>query len=353
MKKNDLIERGRALFALMRPFCRRSVRTKPRGLLLGLVFALFATGAGAKPYRVGIVLPGDEWASSVDGVKEGLKAQGYIEGKDIVYFLENAKGDKKVVSEATKKFVADKVDAVYTITNTALKIVVEVTRPSKTPVVFGSASGPVESGIIEGYTTPDTHVTGVTSGSIELVAKRLEILKDVLPYIKKVAVIGDIDSDSSKAAFAIAEETAAKLRLALIEIRVMSKEEAIERAKRVTRKEADAIFLVPGLHGVGALTEIAAQAKSARIPLAVYQVEHVKKNGALLSYGSSYYLQGKQSASLLDKVLKGIQPSKLPIERPKLHELILNLDTASEAGIKFSPEVLNRADELVGGTAKR
>ena len=321
-------------------------------ILLFLSVALRAHAA-AKPYRLGIVLPGDEWVSSVDGLKEAMKAQGYLEGKDIVYFLENANGDKKVVLETTKKFVADKVDAIYTITNTALKIVVEATRPAKTPVVFGSASGPVESGIIQGYVTPDAHVTGVTSGSIELVAKRLEILKEVLPRTRKVALIGDADSDSSKAAFVVGRETAPKLGLQLLEIKVRSREEAINEVKKITRKEADALFLIPGLYGVGAITEIAQQAKSARLPLAVYQVEHVKKNGALVSYGSSYYLQGKQSAFLVDKVLKGTPVYQLPIERPSLHEIILNLDTANEIGVKFSPEVLNRADELIGAGAKR
>ncbi|MBI3057786.1 MAG: ABC transporter substrate-binding protein [Deltaproteobacteria bacterium] len=299
------------------------------------------------------MLPGDQWASSVDGLKEGMKGLGYVEGRDVRYFLENASGDKKRVAEITRKFVDEKVDMVFTITNTALKVVAEVTRASRLPVVFGSASGPVESGIQPGYATPDTHITGVTSGSIELVGKRLEILKEVLPHSKRVAMIGDLEADSSKAAFAIAEKIAPKLGLTLVEFRVKSGEEAIEAAKKITRKGADALFLIPSLYAVGAIGDIAAAAKSARLPFAVYQVEHVKVNGALLSYGSSYYLQGKQSASLVDKILKGTPPHQLPIERPDLHELILNLDTAKEIGVRFSPEVINRADELVGGGSKR
>jgi len=84
----------------------------------------------------------------------------------------------------------------------------------------------------------------------------------------------------------------------------------------------------------------------------VYQVEHVKTLGALLSYGSSYYLQGKQAASLVDKVLKGSAPGNLPIEQPKVQELIVNLDTAHAIGVKFSVGALSRADELVGGPKK-
>src|SRR3989304_2620746 len=328
-------------------------------MIQGAVFMTLATAlwhgdftatvaAASKVYRVGIVLPDDEWASSIVGRKEGMKALGYEEGKDIVYSLDNAKGDKSRVSETTKKFVADKLDAIYTVTNTALKVVVEATRSSKTPVVFGSASGPVESGLVGGYATPNPHVAGVTSGSIELVAKRLEILKEVLPRTRKVAAIGDLESDSSKAAFRLAEGTASKLGLTLVEIRVKSKEEAVDAARKLTRKEMDTIFLIPGLYSVGAVNGVAAQARTGRIPFAVYQVEHVTIPGALLSYGSSYYRDGKQSASLLDKVLKGTQPGQLPIERPKQHQLILNLDTAKEIGVKFSPESLSRADQLVG-----
>lgn len=327
-----------------------------KNIFIAFLFFLLmplSASAASKPYRIGIMLPGDEWASSVDGLKEGMKGLGYVEGRDIVYFLENAKGDKKKVAEVTAKFVADRVDVIYTITNTALKIVAQVTKGTKVPVVFGSASGPVESGIVPAYATAETNITGVTSASIELVAKRLEILKEVLPRAKRVVLVGDLEADSSKAAFVIAQETSQKLGLSLIELRVKSKEEAVDGIKKITRKEADAVFLIPSLYAVGAVGDIAAAAKSQRLPFAVYQVEHVKKNGALISYGSSYFLQGKQSASLVDKILKGTPPSQLPIERPGLHEMILNLDTAKEIGVKFSPEVLNRADELVVGGSKR
>lgn len=329
------------------------MRTLPIKALVGL--ALFWSLAGAlpaaaatRPYRVGILLPGDEWMSGVEGFKEGMRAIGYVEGRDVQYLFENAKGDKKRVEEVTGRFVADKVDAIFTITNTALKIVAQGTRASKTPVVFGSASGPVESGIVPAYATAETNITGVTSGSIELVAKRLEILKEVLPHVKRVAAIGDLESDSSKAAFAVARETAPKLGLTLIELKVQSKAEAVEAASKVTRTDADALFLVPGLHGVGAAKEIAAAARAARLPFAMYQAEHVEKDGALLGYGSSYYLQGKQSAALMDKILRGVPPGQLPIERPKVYQLVINVHVAREIGVHLSPEILNRADRLTG-----
>jgi putative ABC transport system substrate-binding protein len=308
-----------------------------------------AVGAKAKPYRIGIVLPGDQWVSGVNGLKEGMQALGYVEGRDIHYVLDNAAGDKARVAAATRQFVADKVDVIYTITNTALKIVAQETAPSRTPVVFGSASGPVESGIIPAYATPDTHVTGVTSGSIELIAKRLEILKEVLPDVKRVALIGERDADSSVTARKVARDTAAELGLSVLDLAVTSKQEAIQTAKHLTVKEADAIFLIPSLHTVGAMGEIAQAARAARLPFAVFQAEHVRKHGALLGYGSSYFLQGKQAAALVDKVLRGVPLANLPIERPRLHQLILNLDTAREIGVTFSPDVINRADQLIGG----
>jgi putative ABC transport system substrate-binding protein len=329
----------------------RTLRMTARALGIGLFLSLLLPpwiSAAGRPYRVGIVLPGDEWTAGVQGFTEGMKGLGYAEGKDIQYLFENAKYDKKRVAEVTTKFISDKVDAIFTITNTALKVVADITRTNKMPVVFGSASGPVESGIIPAYATAETNITGVTSASIELVAKRLEILKEVLPQVKRVAAIGDLEADSSKAAFAIAKETAPKLGLTLVAIKVKSKEEAVEEARKISRRDADALFLIPGLHGVGAAKEIAAAARAARLPFAMYQAEHVEKDGALLGYGSSYYLQGKQAAVLMDKILRGVPPAGLPIERPRVHKLVLNLQTAREIGITFSPEVLNRADELVG-----
>lgn len=323
--------------------------------LLGLVgfssrVLLAETG---KPYRIGVVLPGDHWAISVDGLKEGMKRLGYVEHRDVEYVIDNARGDKAQVAEATRRFVAAKVDVIYTITNTALKIVITEAKPSRMPVVFGSASGPVESGIIPAYATPDAHVTGVTSASIELVAKRLEILKDVLPHVRRVALIGERDADSSRAAFKVAEEAGPKLGLSLVEFRVTSRQEAVDTVKRLRRSDVDALFLLPSLFTVSASAEMAQAARAARLPFAVYQFEHVRKEGALLSYGSSYELQGRQAAALVDKILRGVSVAQLPIERPRIHHLILNLDTAREIGVHLSPAVLRLADELVGQTGKQ
>lgn len=309
--------------------------------------------AASKTHRIGVVLPGDHWTSSVEGLKEGMKRLGYVEGRNVEYLVDNAQGDKHRVEVATRRFVAEKVDVIYTITNTALKIVIEASRSSRVPVVFGSASGPVESGIVPAYATADAHVTGVTSGSIELVGKRLEILKEVLPHVRRIALIGDRDADSSRAAFKLAAEAAPKLALSVLELRVTSGQEAVEAVKRIGRNDADALFLLPSLHTVGAFTEIAQAVLVAQLPFAVYQVEHVQKTGALLSYGSSYRLQGQQAAVLVDKILRGVPVAQLPIERPQLHHLVLNLDTARQIGVRFPPRVLRMADQLVGSTADK
>jgi putative ABC transport system substrate-binding protein len=318
------------------------------GLVLVTAFTAPEAPGASKTFRVAIILPGDEWASSVEGLKEGLKALQYAEGRDVLYLVENARGEKAKIAEFTQKVIAEKVDVIFTITNTALKVVAQESKASKIPVVFGSASGPVESGIVPAYATADSNITGVTSGSIELVPKRLEILKEVLPKTKTVALIGDLDADSSRTAFALAVESAAKMGLKALELRIASREQAVEASKKITVKQADALFLIPGLAGVGAASGIAAAAIANRVPFAAYQVEHVKKDGALMSYGSSYYLQGKQSASLLVKILKGTPVWQLPIERPALLELVINLNTVKKIGVKLSPEIINRANELVG-----
>jgi putative ABC transport system substrate-binding protein len=320
-------------------------------VFLALLLIPITAAAGAKPYRIGIVLPGNQWMSGVDGLKEGMRGLGYVEGRDVHYFIESATGDRAKIEEATRKFVAEKVDVVYTMTNTTLKIVAQATGPSRTPVVFGSASGPVESGILPAYASPDTHITGVTSSSLELIPKRLEILKEVLPHVKRVALIGEHGAESSRVAFKAARETAPDFDLSVVEFAINSSEEAVQVAKNLTLKEADALFLIPSLYTVGVAGEIAQAARAARLPFAAFQEEHVQKHGALLSYGSSYFLQGKQAAALVDKVLRGVPLAHLPIERPHLHQLVLNLDTAREIGVTFSPDVLNRADRLIEGSS--
>jgi putative ABC transport system substrate-binding protein len=348
MKSLEQLRRSIPGGSFMDVLCARVVT-----VFLALLLIPLTAAAGAKPYRIGVVLPGDQWVSGVDGLKEGMRGLGYVEERDIHYLIANAAGDKTRIEEATRHFVADKVDVVYTITNTALKIVAQLTRPSRTPVVFGSASGPVESGIIPSYAAPDTHITGVTSGSIELIPKRLEMLKEILPHVQRVALIGERHVDSSTAAFKAARDMAPELDLTVIEYAISSQEEAVQVAKNITRKDADALFLIPSLYTVGATREIADAARVARLPFAVFQAEHVQNHGALLSYGSSYFLQGKQAASLVNKILRGVPLASLPIERPRLHQLILNLGTAREIGVTFSPDVLSRADQLVAGKSQR
>jgi putative ABC transport system substrate-binding protein len=320
-------------------------------LIVGLLVTL-ATAA-SKPPRIGVVFPGDEWVSSLDGLRDGMTALGYVEGRDVVYVVVNTTHDKARLAETTRQFVRDGVDVIFTITTTALKVVIEASRPTRIPIVFGSASGPVETGLVPAYGSADSHVTGVTSASIELVGKRLEILKELLPHVRRVAVIGDRGSDSSGAAFAAARAVALRFGLSLIEIAVGHEEEAMRAVRRLTLREADALVLLPSLHPSVRLTALAAAARDNRLPFAVYQVEHVRRSGALVSYGSSFYLQGRQSAKIVDKILRGQPVAQIPIERPKVHELVLNVDTARAIGLRLPAELLNRADRLIDSEAKR
>jgi ABC-type uncharacterized transport system substrate-binding protein len=323
--------------------------------VIALAVALLGAGPHA-PARIGVVLPGTEWESGLDGLRDGLRGLGYVEGRDVVLLVDNAEHDKGRIATATEGFKRDHVDLLFTITNTALKIVADVTRgstPPSPPVVFGSASGPVESHILPAYAPAESTITGVTSGSIELISKRLEIVKELLPRIRRVTVIGDRTADSSIASFAEAHRVAPRLGITLSELRVTTRDEALAAVGHLSRKDTDMLFLLPSLVTVGTTPELATLAKASRLPFAVYQVEHVRRDGALLSYGSSYYLQGKQAALLVDKILKGVPVSRLPIERPDTHQLILNLDTAAAIGVRFSQEALNRADDLVGARTAR
>jgi len=302
--------------------------------------------AAERPFRIALLVPGDQYLACVAGLKQGMKDLDFIEERDVHYLLENSGGDKAKLIEMTKKQLGAKVNLIFTVTNTALQDIAPLTKPSRTPVVFGSAAGPVESGIVPAYATPDTHITGVTSGSIELTEKRLDILREIFPKVKKVAMFVDLSAQSSKAAAVVARKAAARLGFILVERQITNKQDSIEAVKKLTLKEADLLFLLPGA-STNVIGEISAVAKNNRIPFAAFQIEHVKDHGALLSYGSSYFLTGKQSARLVSRIVKGAPVHQLPIERPEKYELILNLDTAKAIGVKFSPTILSRADALV------
>jgi len=303
--------------------------------------------AAERPFRIGIALPGDLILSCVDGLKQGMNNLGFIEGQDVQYLFENSAGDKAKLIEITKRQLADKVNLIFTVTNTALADIVSLTKSSRTPVVFGTAAGPVESGIVPAYATRDAHITGVTSGSIDLTEKRLEVLREIFPQIKKIAMFVEINGGSSKAAAAVARKSADQFGLRLVERQIHNKQEVIEAAKKLTLSDADVMFQLPGRSNSSAVGELAAITKNKRMPFAVYQSEHVRDHGALLSYGTSYFLQCKQSARLVGLILKGTPVHQLPIERPEKFELILNLDIAKAIGVKFSAAILNRADVLV------
>jgi putative ABC transport system substrate-binding protein len=315
-------------------------------ILTANVSAPHKSQASDRPFRIGIVLPGEHFSGAVEGLKQGMKALGHVDGRDISYVLEDSGGNRAKTIALTKKLLADRVNLIYTVTNTTLAAVGPLAAPSRTPVVFGSAAGPVESGLLPAYATPDTHITGVTSGSIELTEKRLEVLRDIFPRIKKTAIFVDIGAESSVAAANVARQAAPRLGFTLIERAVKSKEESIESAKSLTLRDVEILLLLPGLSNTNAIAELAAIAREKHLPLAAYQMEHVRDHGALLSYGSSYFLQGKQAARLVSRIVRGVPVHQLPIERPESYELILNLDTARAIGVKFSTVILNRADAI-------
>ena len=303
--------------------------------------------AAERPFRIALLVPGDQYLACVAGLKQGMKDLDFIEERDVHYFLENSGRDKAKLKEMTKKQLAAKVNLIFTMTNTALLDIGPLAKPSGTPVVFGTAAGPVESGVVSDFAAPETHITGVISSGIELTEKRLDILREILPKVKKLAIFTDPQSESSQAAALVARKAATRLGFTLVERRINNKQEGIEAAKKLSLKDAGALFHLPGLANIIAIGELAVFARTQRMPFAAYQMEHARDDGALLSYGSSYFLQGRQSARLVSRILQGAPVRHLPIERPEKYELILNLDTAKAIGVNFSPAILSRADQLI------
>lgn len=269
---------------------------------------------------------------------------GYIEEKNIKYDLHNAKGERDALKTLAEKLVKDKHDVIVTSSTTATAPVAKASAGTNIPVVFLSAGNPLE--FVKSYASSGNNITGISSSSLDLIDKRMELLKELAPKLKRVIALqvpGEINYEETRR---LTQEAAKRLGLALVEIQASHEEIKRKISGLITRKLGDGVLVPPVAAVIGAIEEIAQQAIKERLPVVGANIENVKR-GALAAYSSDYFALGQQGAVLVDKILKGAKPSDLPIEQPFELKLVLNLKTAKAIGLKLPKETLIRADEVI------
>jgi putative ABC transport system substrate-binding protein len=320
-------------------------RTFLGGLMLGVLAAPFAVRAQqARVYRVGVIHQGGAYDEAVAGLREGLKELGWDEGKQYVLHVRDAKGDFNAVEPMARSLEAEKVDLICTFTTS---VTLSAKRATTTvPIVFHSGTNPMTVGLVESFRRPGGRLTGVYSQLADLTAKRLEILKEMVPRLRRVIVFYNPDNPAAVESLKDARAAARQLKVTIVERPVHSVEELRAALPALRSGEVDAYFHVGDALTTSHADLIIEAAKAQRLPL-IFQNRESVVRGALASYGLSHDTGGRLTARYVQRVLLGANPGDLPVEQNDRLQLIINLKTAKALGLTIPQSLLTRADQVI------
>jgi putative ABC transport system substrate-binding protein len=314
-----------------------------------LILALFAAPLAApaqqaRVYRVGVVLQGGPYSAAIDGLRNGLKELGLEEGKQFVLHVRDTKGDLKSVGPEARSLEEEKVDMIYTL---ATSVTLATKRATKSvPIVFYAGTDPVAVGLVESIRKPGGRLTGIYSRFTDLAAKQLQLLKEMVPSLRRVVTFYSPDNPAAQQSVKIARDAARQLKVELLERPVASVEKLRAGLRALRPGEADAYYYVSDAMITSQSTLIIDAARAKRLATMFNQRETVAM-GALASYGVSYYELGRLSAKHVQRVLLGTDPGVLPVEPVDRLHLVINLKTAKAIGLTIPQSVLARADEVI------
>ena len=303
-----------------------------------------AQGQQAKVFRIGVIHQGGPYEAVVDGLRFGLRELGYAEGKHIVVEIRDTKSDLKVVEEAAKGFERDRVNLIYAVTTSATTVVKNAT--ARVPIVFAVGTDPVKSGLVQSFGKPDGRLTGVQYSTTDLTAKRLEILKEILPKLSRVIIFYNPSNRSALEATALAREAAAHFGVQMVERHAASVEELRQGLAAIKAKEADAYLYISDAMVNSQARLVVDMATSKKLP-AMFSEQSPVVMGGLASYGQNFHETGRLSARYVQKIMTGAQPADLRVETVDKFELVINLKTAKQIGLTIPPNVLARADRVI------
>ncbi len=320
-------------------------------LLIGYFFASIHFAEAQQPRkiaRIGVLEargPSDR-AQVLAALREGLRDLGYIKGKNIVLEYRYAEGNNQRLPELAADLVRLKVDVI--VASDSQPAVAARKTSTTIPIVMIGGRDPVEAGLAASLARPGANVTGLTTLAPELLAKRLELLKEAVPRISRVAVIIEASGGGRTAALIKEMEGPAQgLGIQLRALEVRNPNPAVEQAFRSmvgNRVEALVIGPMPAL--VPHMKRIIELSTKNHLPTMAANSPWVN-GGALMSYGANTADSGRRAASYVDRILNGAKPGELPFEQPTKFELVINLKTAKQIGLTIPPNVLARADRVI------
>jgi putative ABC transport system substrate-binding protein len=271
-----------------------------------------------------------------------LRELGWIEGRTVAIEYRWSEGRPERYAEIADEFVRLKVDVILTV-GSAVPTVKKAT--AVIPIVFAVGIDPVGSGLVANLAKPGGNVTGLSLQAAHLAGKRIELLREVVPQLRRLAIVFNVSNDQTVLEMSETKAAARTLGLDVAPIEIRRAED-VAPAIEAVKSQADALYVVVDQLVVTNRTRILTYALGARVPT-VFSTGDFVRAGGFMSYGPSYTALFRHSADYVDKILRGTKPGDLPVEQPTKFELVINLITAKALGVAVSESFLLRADEII------
>jgi len=317
-------------------------------LAFSLILAPLAVEAqqAGKVYRIGFLgtASASGEANRVEALRAGLRDLGYVEGKNIVIEDRWAEGKYDRLPDLVAELVALKVDVIVTTGGTPPALAAKQATTT-IPIVMTGVGDAVATGLVSSLARPGGNVTGLTDLVPELMAKRLELLKEAIPRAGRVAVLSNPDNPSGVGVFKAMEVTARSLKVELQKFGVRGPNEFENAFSAMAKSGIDAVVVTQDSIFNANVKTIADLAAKKRLPSA--GTKEFSEAGGSIGYGMNFPDNSRRAAYFVDKILKGAKPADLPVEQPTKFELVINLKTAKTLGLTIPQSLLVRADKII------
>jgi putative ABC transport system substrate-binding protein len=279
----------------------------------------------------------------LEAFKRGLRELGYVDGQNIVIELRSGEGRSERLPVVTAELVRLKVDVIVSGGPTSTRAAKQATNTI--PIIMTLEPDPVGDGLVASLARPGGNITGLSTLAPELSGKRLEILKEIVPKLSRVAVFYSIDSRNDLRSKEI-EVAAQALKLRLQSLELLAPKDIEPAFEAATKGRAGAVLAQAAAVLLSHRARVAKLAVKHRLP-AMYGREEFIEAGGLVVYAASTADLSRRAATYVDKILKGAKPGELPVEQPKKFDFVINLKAAKQIGLTIPPNVLARADRVI------
>ena len=331
--------------------CRRIENRKLVGILaLVVTFAMGGVEARAqqpkKVPRIGFLgfTSLSAIAARIEAFRQGLREFGYVEGKNVVVEYRSAEGELDHLPALAAELVRLKVEVIVTSGPSVTRAVKEAT--TTIPIVMGFDTDPVGNGFVASLARPGGTITGLSVLSPDISGKQLELLKEIVPTLSHVAILGASTNPGNAQALKETELAAGTHKVQLQYLNVLRPKDIESAFRDASKGRAGAVLVLASPLIESHRTQITDLAAKNRLPAIYYAPEFVEAGG-FMSYGTSFPDLFRRAATYVDKILKGVKPADLPVEQPTKFELVINLKTAKQVGLIIPPTVLARADKII------